>query len=173
MSMNVSREAVKKEQPNSFQWCPVTGREAMGTEKREGDFGHCLCCPEKFCMSPLRKCSRSPCTGLWATHSSGRCSCQRPPCLGGCSWWSLGSIPTQVILCFYDHQTLSYWEDDWVLAQVSQRSWATSHFEDIQKLSGNHPVQGVLSGPAWAGCLNPMISRDLFLNHSVIFWFYF
>lgn len=31
MSMNVSREVVKKEQPNSFQWCPVTGREAMGT----------------------------------------------------------------------------------------------------------------------------------------------
>jgi len=31
MCTNICREGAKKIQPGSFQWCPVTGKEVMGT----------------------------------------------------------------------------------------------------------------------------------------------
>ena len=31
MSINTCREGAKGTEPGSFQWCPVTGPEAMGT----------------------------------------------------------------------------------------------------------------------------------------------
>lgn len=94
----------------------------------------------------------------------------------GCNW-SLSSIPTQVILWFYDHQVLFYWEDDWVLAQGSQRSWGTSLFETIQNLSGKHPEQGALSGPAWADLLwsydLQIYLLQLFFNFLILLLNYF
>lgn len=89
-------------------------RQWAQTEKWEGHFEHCLCFPEKF--SPFWKCSRTGCMWLWVTQSGGRYSC---PSQGGCNSCSLRFIPTQVILWFYGHQALFYWEDGWVLAQLS------------------------------------------------------
>jgi len=36
MYINISREGAKRMEPGSFQWCPVTGPEAMG-KNCEGD----------------------------------------------------------------------------------------------------------------------------------------
>jgi len=38
MFINISRVGVRKMGPNSFQWCPVTGQGAMGTNWSTGSF---------------------------------------------------------------------------------------------------------------------------------------
>jgi len=36
MHINTLRQGVRKREKDSFQWCPVTGQEALGTDENTG-----------------------------------------------------------------------------------------------------------------------------------------
>ena len=187
MLINIWRVGVRRTGPDSFQWCPVTGQGAMGTNWGTGSSSWTggrtsslwgwrstgTCCPGRLWSLLLWRYSR-----LAWTRSCAAC-CRWP-----CFIRRAGlddpqrSLPTPTILWFCDSVILWFcdnYKGGEALAQVAQRSCGCPLPGSVQgKVWWDFEQPGLVEGvPAHGRGIGTKWSLKVpsNSNHSMILWF--